>query len=553
MVNIGDSVGSYRIIGNVGEGGMGSVYLAEHNLIGRYAAIKVLHPHLSDREDQVERFFNEARATSSIKHPGILEVYDFGWADDGSAYIVMEYLEGESLEARIQRLGRLTTEHALHITRQMAGALGAAHAQGVIHRDLKPENIFIVRDPEVAGGERIKILDFGIAKLMYDPSKTRVGALIGTPDYMAPEQCRGAGQIDQRADFYSLGCILFRMLCGRPPFVGGGVGEVLSAHMHVPPPVPSAIDPTIEPLLENFVMRLLSKHADERPSSAAELITELDAVWVGTFPGAMAVGTSTSLNRGPMGKSAVRQSHGGPSTISSAAMEIAGMPEPPRGGSMRVVLISTLLVLVVGGAGFAMFGFGALGGEQAAEGPTAREIDTGAVPVRKAGKSKVAPEQITVVLESTPEGADVFRASDGLRVGKTPYRYSLDPVQGELVYIVKMDGYQPQTVSFAANENGEQKIELDKVGRSRSDRDRDDSGKKSKVDPFEELDKNDPAAKEAEALLNNLRESSKKDSKDQPAKSKPAKKRKHRPAKKKPAAKKDDKPANDDAVFDPFK
>ncbi|MBT8492632.1 MAG: serine/threonine protein kinase [Deltaproteobacteria bacterium] len=548
-MNIGDSVGSYRIVGTVGEGGMGSVYLAEHNLIGRYAAIKVLHAHLSDREEQVERFFNEARATSSIKHPGILEVFDFGWADDGSAYIVMEYLEGESLEHRIQRLGQLSTEHALHITRQIAGALGAAHLQGVIHRDLKPENIFIVRDPEVAGGERIKILDFGIAKLMHDPSKTRVGALIGTPDYMAPEQCRGAGHVDQRADFYALGCMLFRMLCGRPPFVGEGVGEVLSAHMHVPAPAPSAIDPRIEPLLEGFVMRLLSKGADERPGSAAELITELDAVWVGTFPGAMAVGTSAGVDRGPMGKSAVRQSHGGPSTISSAAMEIASLPEHRSGrGSLRVVAISTAMVLAVGGAGFAMFGFGALGGDdqQTAQGPTTREVDTGDLPVARAGKRgrTSAPQQITVTLESEPDGADVFRASDGLRVGKTPYRYSLDPVQGELVYIVKMDGYKPQDVSFDANKDGSQTIELEKIGgRSRADRDR--SNKTKSVDPFEEIETNDPAAKEAEALLRNLRETSKKEVK------KPTRKPAKKPTKK-PTKKPSKKPVNVDKVFDPF-
>jgi len=474
-VNIGDCVGSYRIVGRVGEGGMGSVFLAEHSLIGRFAAIKVLHEHLRDSEDSVSRFFNEAQATASIKHPGILEIFDFGWHTDGSAYIVMEYLEGESLEARVQRLGRLPTEHALHIIRQVAGALAAAHAQGITHRDLKPENIFIVRDPEVAGGERIKILDFGIAKMMRDPSKTQVGALIGTPDYMAPEQCSGKGKVDHRIDFYSLGCILFRLLCGRPPFVGE-LQAVIVAHLQLPAPRPSDIDPTIEPLLDSFIMRLLAKNPDERFHSAAELITELDAVWVGTFPGTMAAGTSHT--GAPLGKA---RNTLGPSTISSAAMEV---PVQERaGGSRLAVALSTAAVLIAGGAGFAFFGLGAQG-EVGDEPALAVAGTTAPEPIAIPKRPKAVVEQVTVVLTTDPEGADVYRKSDGLRVGKTPYRYSLDPVAGELVYVVKKDGYDSVDVSFPADKDGEQSISLHKLGGSSSSR-------KSTEEPFEKIDVKD--------------------------------------------------------------
>src|SRR5262249_3706534 len=169
VVSIGrivtDVVGSYRIIRKIGEGGMGAVYVAEHTLIGRQAAIKVLQREMSHRQDLVTRFFNEARAATAVKHPGIVEIYDFGYHTGGSAYIVMEYLEGETLAARLRRTGPLPAARAAALGRQVAGALGAAHAKGIVHRDLKPDNIFIVRDPDIMDGERSKILDFGIAKL----------------------------------------------------------------------------------------------------------------------------------------------------------------------------------------------------------------------------------------------------------------------------------------------------------------------------------------------------------------------------------------------------
>lgn len=156
---------------------MGAVYVAEHALIGRQAAIKVLQREMSHRQDLVTRFFNEARAATAVKHPGIVEIYDFGYHTDGSAYIVMEYLEGETLAARLRRTGSLPAARAAALGRQVAGALGAAHAKGIIHRDLKPDNIFIVRDPDIPDGERTKILDFGIAKLAGDdqPGARRPG------------------------------------------------------------------------------------------------------------------------------------------------------------------------------------------------------------------------------------------------------------------------------------------------------------------------------------------------------------------------------------------
>jgi eukaryotic-like serine/threonine-protein kinase len=277
-------IGGYQIIDTVGAGGMGVVYLAQHQLLGRKAALKVLMPSYSHDADVVSRFFGEARAATAIKHPGIIRVYDFGYRDDGTAYIAMEFLDGESLDARLQRLGPLPIAQALRFTGQMASALAAAHDHGIIHRDLKPANVFIVPDPQVPGGERVKLLDFGIAKFAAtdDPNsnKTRDGTIIGTPAYMAPEQCRGLSGIDGRADLYSVGCMLFEMLCGRPPFDGGGNGAmaIMSAQLAETPPLPSSLRPNCRPELDALILCLLAKQPAHRYQSAVALGAALAAV-----------------------------------------------------------------------------------------------------------------------------------------------------------------------------------------------------------------------------------------------------------------------------------
>jgi serine/threonine-protein kinase len=280
-VREGSSIGPYRVVRKIGEGGMGTVYLGEHTLIGRRAAIKVLLPELSSRRDSVDRFFNEARATTAISDPGIVQVFDFGFTPDKVAYIVMELLEGEQLNARLRRLRALTPADALRITRQAAGSLGAAHAAGIVHRDLKPENLFMIRDPEALGGERPKILDFGIAKLgdeVPDRVKTQTGAVLGTPVYMSPEQCHGAGRVDHRADIYALGCVLCQLITGRPPFDLSGVGAIISAHLREAPPRPSSRVPQLPPEIDELVLRCLAKTPDERFATMLELQQTCDAV-----------------------------------------------------------------------------------------------------------------------------------------------------------------------------------------------------------------------------------------------------------------------------------
>jgi len=267
-------IGNYQIVQKLGEGGMGVVYLGHHALLGRRAAIKVLLPALSARPDIVNRFFNEARAVTTISDPGIVQVFDFGYHTDGSAYIVMEFLEGEPLDRRLARLHKLPAAEALRLCRQIASSLAAAHAQHIIHRDLKPENIYLVRDGEVASGERSKILDFGIAKLSDDHPgkvKTSTGALMGTPIYMSPEQCRGLAELDHRSDIYALGCVLFHLLTGRPPFEGEGMGDIIAAHIREPAPAPSSVAPEVAPRVDALVLRCLAKAPGERYQTMIEL------------------------------------------------------------------------------------------------------------------------------------------------------------------------------------------------------------------------------------------------------------------------------------------
>ncbi len=280
-MNVGNHIGQYRILRKIGAGGMGTVYLGEHILLGRRAAIKMLLPALSMNPEIVERFFTEARATSAITDPGVVQIFDFGYHVDGTAYIVMELLEGESLQTRIERLGKIAPSDALRIARQVAGSLAAAHDHEIVHRDLKPENIYLIHDAEAQGGERTKLLDFGICKLGHeasDVSLTQSGTTMGTPVYMSPEQCRGAGLVDHRSDIYALGCVLFHMVAGRPPFECDGAGEFIVAHLQQDPPTPSTFIPELPDLIDGLILRCLEKSADDRFQSMTELQHALEYV-----------------------------------------------------------------------------------------------------------------------------------------------------------------------------------------------------------------------------------------------------------------------------------
>jgi serine/threonine protein kinase len=264
---------------------MGAVYAARHAILGHHVALKVLHAELSQREDVVQRFFNEARAAAAIAHPGIVRVHDVGtamWGEWEAAFLVMDLLAGESLAQRLKRAGPMAVAEAIDVARQIAVALAAAHAAGIVHRDLKPDNIFLVAEPE---GARVVLLDFGVAKLtgalLSDSDlKTKTGALLGTPHYMSPEQCDGERDVDFRSDLYSLGCMLFVMIGGKLPFEGG-VGAVIGAHLHLPAPRLRSVAAHVPAQIEAIVSRLMEKDPGARFASAIELVDAFDA-WTPT-------------------------------------------------------------------------------------------------------------------------------------------------------------------------------------------------------------------------------------------------------------------------------
>ena len=275
----GDRVDAYVIDQLLGSGGMGEVWRARDERLGRDVAIKVLLPYFSNDVERVRRFLQEARSASALNHSNVLTVYDVG-EHGGAPYLVTECLEGEALRARLA-VRRLTVDETVDIGLQLNRGLAAAHARGIVHRDLKPENVFLTRDG------RVKILDFGLAKL-HDPAllisatdqthtETRHGAILGTVGYMAPEQSLGA-EVDARADVFAVGTLLYEMLAGRRAFQGVGPYETLNAVLTKEPPEISTVNPDVTPALSTIVHRCLAKSANDRFTSAADLTNALEAV-----------------------------------------------------------------------------------------------------------------------------------------------------------------------------------------------------------------------------------------------------------------------------------
>ncbi len=261
--------GNYRVVRLIGEGAFGEVYLAENPLIERRAAIKVLRPLLAQDAELVRRFFNEARAASAIRHPSIIEVFDAGETPEGFPYILMEFLEGKSLKKRLAEAGRLSVAEALEIAGQAGSALAAAHAIGIVHRDLKPENLFLVPDAGAPSGARVKILDFGIAKVKHGVGpagsiRTETGLIMGSPTYMSPEQCKDSADVDLRADIYSLATIVYEMMAGRPPYVGATGVELLLMHLSETPRPLRELAPHVPDHVQDAVMRALHQERSER-------------------------------------------------------------------------------------------------------------------------------------------------------------------------------------------------------------------------------------------------------------------------------------------------
>jgi eukaryotic-like serine/threonine-protein kinase len=285
--------GKYRLVRLLGDGGMGAVYEANHEGLGTRVAIKVLHAELARRQGLIERFLREARVSAQIKSPNVVQVMDVEATDDGVAYIVMELLEGEPLSALMEREGKLPVPLASDYTVQILHALEAAHALGVVHRDLKPENVFVTL---AAGKPLLKLIDFGIAKVKELDSQqknlTIAGVVMGTPEYMAPEQAHSADKVDARSDIYAVGVMLYEMLAGSRPATGEDARMVALKveRGEVKPLVHAA--PGVPPDLAGLVHRAMAARPELRFGTAAEMRLALETT-AGKRPGAPAVAIPT--------------------------------------------------------------------------------------------------------------------------------------------------------------------------------------------------------------------------------------------------------------------
>jgi serine/threonine-protein kinase len=411
-------LGSFRLVERLGDGGMGAVYRAVHERLGRVVAIKLLHRDLTSDRGLVGRFFAEARAANTVRHEHVVEVYDFVESGD-DVYFVMEYLKGHDLHDAIHRHtlgpGGMAPERAVGILEQVAAALQATHARSIVHRDLKPENVFL--SEKDGRPDFVKVFDFGVAKLDRPDGRATVeGAILGTPEYMAPEQAAGSA-VDGRADIYSLGCIAYEMLTRRQIFGGGIQADILRRQIGVMPPPVRTHAPNVPAALDIAVMQALYKDPKKRPQTAL----------------AFAESLTRALGRGLARPDSFRPSNRStpPSLTRLPTPSLTLRAERPRW--RPVALAAAAAVLVAGGLGFA----------------AAKRRNAGAPPPVAAAPVVLRPTPlVTVLLQSVPAGAEVFDERDA-RVGVTPCDVVL-PAGGARQVRFRKQGFRPVDHSFQA-------------------------------------------------------------------------------------------------------
>ncbi|HEY2730574.1 MAG TPA: protein kinase [Polyangia bacterium] len=451
MIEVGQTIGNYRLTARLGEGGMGVVYLAEHPVIGKKIALKAIHPELSRNAEVVSRFVTEAKSVNQIGHEHIVDIADFGTTPGGEFYFIMEYLQGEALSDCLKREGHLDATRAMVIGAQIADALDASHEHGIIHRDLKPENIFLVS----RGGTKdfVKVLDFGLAKLTQTEEKvshkTRAGSVMGTPYYMAPEQCEGKTEIDHRADIYSLGVLLFEMLTGKVPFGGDGYGEIIVKHITMPPPSVRSLVPELTPELDLILFRALAKDRTQRFQTMAELRDALldpnryaSAAPIVAVPDDLSgvARAATPMARsemdiqsklGPGGEGVVRQSGTGPSTFRQGMGEMIDDLTPQKKTSRALLFVS---IAAMTGAAIAVI----TGSRREARPPA----PIAALPSR--------PATVRVNFNSDPDGA-MISTGEGKSLGLTPLSIEVPYSDSAVEYVFKKQGFETKTMYIVPN------------------------------------------------------------------------------------------------------
>jgi len=449
-----ERIGPYRLLGRIGTGGMGAVYEGIHEAIERRVAIKILHAAHASQPSVVTRFFNEARAVNRIEHPGLVQISDHGQLADGTLYIVMEYLRGVTLKQRLRdNGGRLGLSEALRLAKQVASALAAAHAKNIVHRDIKPENIMIVPDPETPDGERAKLLDFGIAKLVEEVqepgSQTSTDQIIGTPLYMSPEQCRGGASIDAKADVYSLGVLLYHLVGGRPPFLGAGNGELLAKHIYEEPPPLQEFAPEAPAALADFIHKLLRKDKQQRPTMQ-EVFGELEAL----------VPTVTLVKRAPLPPGSSAPSD--PGTLQAPQTTIghsAGQTNPAQPGPapLNRRRLAVGVAVAAGALGLLVLVQSKHSGRDP-KGPPAAALLPPA-PSEPPPRNPSPPVTTTLApavrwtIQSEPTGATVLRVRDGTVLGQTPWQAEQPAAPGSAQFILRLHGYADRLLTLDLNAN----------------------------------------------------------------------------------------------------
>ncbi len=448
MLQIGQTVGNYKISAKLGEGGMGVVYLAEHPVIGKKVALKAIHPQLSRNPEVTSRFMVEARSVNQIGNEHIVDISDFGTTPDGEFYFIMEFLQGEALADTLKREQTLEPNRALHIAAQVAEALAASHGHGIIHRDLKPENIFLIH--RGTSNDFVKVLDFGLAKLTQGEEKvshkTRTGSVMGTPFYMAPEQCEGRESIDHRADVYSLGVILFEMLTGKVPFGGEGYGEIIVKHITMDPPRPRAINPMLTAAHEALLFRALSKKREGRFGNMEEFrLAMLDVEkYLASMPPMPFSSTPTPVmidNRvGHYTRGSTANLGANAMPMPSTFRDGAGELDIPATTSRKGLLVG-LVAAVAMVAGIAVF----MTGNKSATETKPPEVQT--QPTVAAPVAYPLPKNVAIMFTSRPEGAKLIRKDNGHHLGTTPVEVEQPYGKKPIEFLLRKDGFEEQTAT----------------------------------------------------------------------------------------------------------
>jgi serine/threonine-protein kinase len=472
--------GRYSIVRKLGEGGMGAVYLATHQVLEKQVAIKILHGEFARKPDLVSRFMQEAKAASRITHENVIDISDYGETPDGFVFFVMELLQGHDLHEEVARAriaGQLLPwSRSKKIFLQICAALSAAHGKGIIHRDLKPENVYLVDflgDPDF-----VKLLDFGIAKLTEvsegDRKLTRTGMLFGTPEYMSPEQARGEPHVDARVDVYAMGCILFQLVTGRVPFEAENFMGVLSLHLTEPPPIiaPETFDRIGAPReLSGVITKALEKDRNARWQSIDELANAVRRV------------CGDPLKTGDTGHIPQQRAPSvpAPANTTQKAIGVAASVTPVPGSRVRTQWTGNLnvpqaddgetkpkskLPLIIGGGVVLAAGavvaivLGMKSGEKpqpsAASGSPAIAVatpDASTPPPIDAPAVELPPLPPKVVLsiDSKPRGAEIVDLGSKTAVGKTPLSFSVNPSHSPRQFALRLKGYNDALVEVVPN------------------------------------------------------------------------------------------------------